>query len=442
MSRMLTTASLFTGLTRRIAADRRGVSAVITAIALTALAGFCGLAVDVVMWEVNERNMQGVADQSALAAATAYRNAGETGALGDSTTAQNAAYATAIRNGYAAGSLSVAAYNDGKTCTHDGCLQVTITQQQPQFFTAMFSNGVTANASAVGTCNGCAGGSLTLVNNGGNPCVMALDASGKGVVTDTGGAILSLSACNLYNNSPQTDATVVNNNGVIEGCTTTNACGSMAFLAQPNNPGGIDVPVVTGAAPAADPFGDITAPTIASSCQQFPNPPTNIPSGTYCPGILDNANVSFADGAIIVLDGPKGLSTQGNSTLSGNGVMLYVLNGGTINANSTMNISAPTSGPYAGIALWFGDSSGVSYAGGNGAGFSGAIYAPTSNVNWSGNQASNSTCTRLIAASIDLSGGAASVFDNTGCPLLAGPILTSSGVPGGTTYNGAPMLVQ
>src|SRR6516165_12627153 len=107
---------------QELTADRRGVTAVITAIALATLIGFCGLAVDVVMWEVNQRDLQGAADQAALAAATAFRNAGETGALGDSTTAQNAAYATAIASGYPVASVTVAAYNDGASCTGDGCL--------------------------------------------------------------------------------------------------------------------------------------------------------------------------------------------------------------------------------------------------------------------------------------------------------------------------------
>src|ERR1700751_2808214 len=138
---MLQGRSQLQGLASRVAADQRGVAAVVTAIALTTLVGFCGLAVDVVMWEVNQRKLQGAADQAALAAATAFRNAGETGALGDSTNAQNAAYATAIQSGYPAASVSVAAYNNGSTCTNDGCLQVTITQQQPQFFTALFFSG-------------------------------------------------------------------------------------------------------------------------------------------------------------------------------------------------------------------------------------------------------------------------------------------------------------
>src|SRR5580765_1506625 len=78
---------------RRLAADRRGVTGIVAAIAAAMLLGFCGLAVDVVMWQVQQRTMQGAADQAALAAATAYRNAGETLALGASTAGLNGAYA-------------------------------------------------------------------------------------------------------------------------------------------------------------------------------------------------------------------------------------------------------------------------------------------------------------------------------------------------------------
>ena len=230
MSLMLQVSSQLPELAGRVVADRRGVTAVITAIALATLIGFCGLAVDVVMWEVNQRDLQGAADQAALAAATAFRNAAETGALGDSTTAQNAAYATAIRSGYPAGSVTVAAYNNGTTCTSDGCLQVTITQQQPQYFTGFFLSSITTDASAVG--------SVAATGVGGGACVMALDPSGGGVITASGTPTLSLNGCNLQNNSPNTNATIMNGGATIEGCSTTNACGSKALLAQPDTPSG------------------------------------------------------------------------------------------------------------------------------------------------------------------------------------------------------------
>jgi hypothetical protein len=416
---------------------------------LTTLAGFCGLAVDVVMWEVNQRSLQGAADQAVLAAATAYRNAGETGALGDSTTAQNAAYATAIRNGYPAGSITVAAFNNGSSCQNNGCLQVSITQQQPRYFTGIFAtSAVTDSASAVGTCNGCGAGSYTLTSNGGNPCVMALASSGKGVINSTGNSTLRLSSCDLYNNSPQTDATIVSNNAAIEGCSVSDPCGSGAFLAQPNNPGNIDLPVTTSASPAPDPYAGLTAPTIALSCQNLPSPPTNVPSGTYCGGNkFQNLTITFADNATIVITGGLDLHS-GSTSLTGTGVTIYVQSDGSssqaskINATTTVNITAPTSGPYAGIALWFAGGSDVTYNGANGSAFKGAIYAPTSDVSYSGNAGSSSHCTRLIAASVDLAGTADAVFDNSQCPAFAGTVRANSGVSGSTNYNGSPSLVQ
>ena len=141
----------------------------------------------------------------------------------------------------------------------------------------------------------------------------------------------------------------------------------------------------------------------------------------------------------------NGLDTHrnNNTVLSGTGVTLYVLGGGNINANTVLNISAPTSGQYAGLALWFGDTNSVSYAGSNSGTFQGAIYAPKGDVSYSGNGGSTSTCTRLIAGSIDLSGGATANFNNTGCPALtaSGAVLTWSGV-GSSPTSGAPKLVQ
>ena len=428
---------------RRLFEDERGVTAMITALTLVVLMGFCGLAIDAVMWEVSVRVQQGAADEAALAAATAFRSAGQTTALGDSTAAKNAAYATAIRSGYSPSAVTVAAYNNGGSCTNDGCLLVTISAQQPTYFTGIFmKKGPIASASAVGSCNGCGNGAYAVTSNGGTACVMALDSSGKGVVTASGGAILSLNKCNLYNNAANTDATIVSNNGTIEGCSPTNSCGSLAFLAQPNVPvGTIDVPVTTGSAPAADPYASLSPPTVSAPCKTSfgANP---VPSGTYCPGTINNMNVTFAPGSVIVITGNGGLRTQGNSTLACTGCTLYVLGGGTINANSTINIAAPTTGSYNGIAVWFGDTSAVSWAGGNGAGFSGAIYAPQSDVTYSGNQASAATCTRLIGASISLSGTSAATFNNSGCPALAGPVLTASGVTGSTAYTGAPVVLS
>jgi Flp pilus assembly protein TadG len=432
LSRMLQLRSQLQELAGRVAADRRGVTAFITAIALTTLAGFCGLAVDVVMWEVNQRAMQGAADQAALAAATAFQNAGETGALGDNTTAQNAAYATAIRSGYPAASVTVAAYNNATTCTSDACIQVTITQQQPQYFTGFFLSSITTDASAVG--------SIAVANTGGGACVMALDPSGNGVITASGTPTLSLNGCNLQNNSPNTNATIMNGGATIEGCSTTNACGSKALLAQPDTPSGnIDIPIVNNVAPAPDPYAGLTPPS-TSGCAGAPAFPSTSPvaAGTYASG-PDHVTVTLSSGTFVFCNG---WTPHGQTNVTGTGVTIYVLGGGNINGNSTIGISAPTTGQYAGIAVWFGDNSGVTWDGTNSSAFSGAIYAPTATVTFGGTNATGATCTRLIAKEIDLHGTPSGSFDNAGCPAVAGPVLTASGVTGSTTHTGQPILVQ
>ncbi|HKS89217.1 MAG TPA: pilus assembly protein TadG-related protein [Stellaceae bacterium] len=445
---MLHIKSPLAGFVRRLADDQRGIAAVVTAIALVVLMGFCGLAVDVVMWEVNERAMQGAADQAALAAASAFRSTLQTTLnqtpLGQSQIAINAAYAAVERNGYPSSEVTVAAYNNGSTCTGNGCLKVTITQQQPRYFTAVFmSTGPTASASAVGSCSGCQNGAFNLTSNGGAACVMALDASGKGVVTTSGNPTMTLNACDLYNNSSDTNATIVSGGGVITGTQ------SRAFLAQPNVPSGqIQVPVTTNAAPVPDPYAGLTPPTVSAPCQQLPTPPTNVPSGTYCGGNhFQNQTVTFANNAVIVITGGLDLHS-GSTSFTGTGVTVYVVSDGsnsqasTINATTTMNFAAPSSSQYAGIALWFSGGSPVSYAGTNGSGFKGAIYAPDADMSYSGSAGSTSTCTRLIAGSVSLTGGSNATFSNTGCPAIAGPVRTSSGVSGTTPYTGSPVLVQ
>src|SRR5690242_4209065 len=53
---------------RRLAMDRRGAMAVLTAISATAVVGLAGLAVDVGYWQMQQRGVQGAAEQAAYAA--------------------------------------------------------------------------------------------------------------------------------------------------------------------------------------------------------------------------------------------------------------------------------------------------------------------------------------------------------------------------------------
>jgi hypothetical protein len=56
---------------RQLLGDKRGATAIMTAVAATTVMGFAGLAVDVGYWQTTQRRMQGVADEAAFAAAMA-----------------------------------------------------------------------------------------------------------------------------------------------------------------------------------------------------------------------------------------------------------------------------------------------------------------------------------------------------------------------------------
>jgi hypothetical protein len=165
---------------------------------------------------------------------------------------------------------------------------------------------------------------------------------------------------------------------------------------------------------------------------------TSVAGGVYC-APSNNAVVNLQPGVYII---KGGFDLHGNTVITGTGVTLYILGGGTVNGTSTLGISAPTTGAYAGLALWYGDNSAITYDGTNNALFQGAIYSPKATVTYGGTNATGATCTRLVAAAINLHGTPNGSFDNSGCPTVAGPVLAQSGVIGGTQYSGAPMLVQ
>src|SRR6266705_6721050 len=100
MFRMFQMTRYLSALTR-LAADRSGVTAIVTGLALTIIVGFAGLAVDVAYWLNATRGLQAGADQMAYSAASA---AGQTGCA--STTAVPQALAIGAARGYAVGATS------------------------------------------------------------------------------------------------------------------------------------------------------------------------------------------------------------------------------------------------------------------------------------------------------------------------------------------------
>src|SRR5262249_8079765 len=147
--------------------------------------------------------------------------------------------------------------------------------------------------------------------------------------------------------------------------------------------------IYTGAGATGDPYSSVPDPSF-SGCYQhnFSSHSTvTIDQGVYCGGIQLNAgaNVKMNPGTYY-LDGGN-LQVNVSATLSGNGVTLVFTSSSganyataTINGGATINLTAPTTGAYAGIVM-FGDrnmplDTTFKFNGGATQSLNGAIYMP------------------------------------------------------------------
>ena len=180
--------------------------------------------------------------------------------------------------------------------------------------------------------------------------------------------------------------------------TCTGTCGAMGNLA-------------TGAPPTIDPLEGLAPPATPD--------PSTCGAGTAAtlnPGCYTSiaATVTTLTPGIYYVTG-----TVDINNLSGTNVMMYLTGAGhlTANNNKELHLTAPTSGPYTGIAI-FQDPSNVSnFDTGNNflLDVSGAIYMPGTDVDFPNALTfSSTTCTLFIAKSLTVRNGNGSI-SNSGC---------------------------
>ena len=91
-----------------------------------------------------------------------------------------------------------------------------------------------------------------------------------------------------------------------------------------------------------------------------------------------------------------------------------------INGGAVVNLTAPTTGPTAGIVI-FGDRNmptGTTFKlnGGSSQYFGGAIYTPRAAVEFSGGSVSDTNCTQIIGNTIQFTGNSSLTLNMTNCP--------------------------
>jgi hypothetical protein len=336
---------------------------------MVALVGFMGLAIDMGYLRLVKRKMQSAADSAAIAGASQLKIGGVTAA----------AQADAARDGYTDGTNGVVVtVNTPTSGSHIGAsfVEVIVSQPQPTFFMKIFGvNSAAMSARAVATL----GSSTT-------GCMYALSPSGTAITV--GNVDLEAPTCGIISNS---GLTVSGASHQIEAA-SIGVAGS--YVGPP--PPAVGPKPKEGIAQVSDPLGYLTPPAVGA-CTKFPSSSTVNP-GTYCDITINSGTVTFNPGLYITTGG---MSIKEDATVAGSAITIFVDSGSVNFENkSTVELSAPTSGPYAGILFWQNpaDTSLASLLGE----LSGALYFPKAPLNLGSINGTNYTI--IVADTINFQG--------------------------------------
>lgn len=228
-------------------------------------------------------------------------------------------------------------------------------------------------------------------------CVYALNHFAPRAIDAGGATSVVMDGCVLASNSNAADSIYVGGNASIS-----------ADCIQSS--GGVDVTtgltvdceqIRKNAWRLPDPFRSVLEPLPA---HLLPNPKrtdTIVEPGRYSNLSLDGTKtlppgVYYVEGS---------LSIKGD--ISGSGVTIFMADGGiTINGNASLSLDAPEEGPYAGILFMSARSNSSAHKfNGNGAtDLNGVLYFPASQLTYNGNNATTTTCMRIVADTIVMTG--------------------------------------
>ncbi len=129
--------------------------------------------------------------------------------------------------------------------------------------------------------------------------------------------------------------------------------------------------------PSFDPLAKVVPPAY-TSCQPVPGGKTKTLSpGTFCNKTL-SGDITLAPGSYILRGGRINLG--GNGSLVGAGVTIFLMEDAefSVNGNEIVQLTPPTTGPYAGITIYQEKSNHteITINGTSGSYVSGFIYAP------------------------------------------------------------------
>lgn len=391
-----------------------------------AMMGLAALAVDMGNAYALRTDLQNTADSAALAAVQELPNQGLAIATALDYARKNMPLAD---HGVTVNGSDVATGNwdsGSRVFTPGGAplnaIQVTARRSQangnpaPTFFARLFGkNGIDITAFTIAVQRGA-----------GSPCVLSLEPTDqKGL--DVGNRTLTANNCSIQVNSSHTGQAIAGNpSGDIYAdsiCVNGAVSSGPSYYPDPD----------TGCAPIPDPLASFEAPTVGP-CDYTDFSITSgsgtLDPGVYCGGININTNdpVTINPGHYVVQDGP--FNVGGGANITGDGVSFHLT--GTdavidVAGGGQLDFSAPTTGDMAGM-LVYADRNLVeglehNFKGGADVSYEGTIYAPNTDIAFSGNTTGDSTAnwSMFIARKFDGNGNGDMTinadYESSGVPL-------------------------
>jgi len=236
-------------------------------------------------------------------------------------------------------------------------------------------------------------------------CLLALDPGASEALALHGDAAIDLTGCGVQVNSADGSALATSGNATVE---ADHICVAGAYGGAE---GSYDPTPLTACDALADPLAALEPPSFAG-CDYigavYDGESATLAPGIYCGGlhILNASDIELGPGVYVIRDGA--LTVDGGSALSGTGVALYLTGSGAtlaLAASSTIDLTAPASGPLAGVVVFQDrDEGGVHHLDSDGIGrLEGIVYLPGGDLHAAGSASLQgaSACTVLVARRFD-----------------------------------------
>ncbi len=385
--------------------DESGQTVILVALGLTCILGFVGMATDVGVLLHAKRDLQIAADAAAIAGAKEQTFSTLTSDI------QAAGKAASAKNGVTDGSNGTVTINPkplhGPNAGKAGYVEAIVTQTQPTFFTQVLSIGSMPVAARAVAFNGA---------NTGTGCLNALNPTASDTIHLQGSFTVDAPGCSVLDDSKSSSALD------FTGAGGTLAAGYVGVVGGATGHTGDSSPApVTGIYPFSDPLAAKVTPPTYSGCAAAPSGNTWGPAtagGTVCySGSISIKNNVTMNPGVYVFTG--NLDLGGNGSLTGTGVTLYIPAGGSLggggNGNTTLNLTAPTSGPYNGILIYqdASNTNTISFNGTPVVNMTGIVYAPSAELDLSGNTSMTLTSDLIVGSLYDKGNASITITDYT-----------------------------